>query len=202
MNADACRSVNVTLHIIDRVLMPGMMTIAGYLDNDPNFSDFTEALRFTKVFDFLDKEEGVSRTVFAPTNEAFARRIPIDLFTCLMYMRLPLHDFVLYHIAEGTEFTTSLSLRQAVVTLQLTTLRLMSTADGNITFLTNPQSSIVIPNITASNGVIHVISDILLPSGFDFGMCSNFVPTTMTTPPPTTMITTPMSALNMSMIEG
>ena len=193
-----CVSSNVTLNVIDRVLMPGDMTIASILSDDPNFSNFVEALRFTRVFDFLDNDEGVSRTVLAPNNQAFDRLIPTELFSCLMYMRLPLHDLVLYHIAQSAEYTSSLALRQGLHTLHLSSLRLMGDS-SNITFLTVPPSSIVVPNITASNGVIHYISDVLIPPTLDFGMCSDRVPTTVpddgaTTPEPDNA-TTPSSMM-------
>ncbi len=193
MNANACvtPSSTVTLHVIDRVLMPGNGTIASILENNNDFSLFTEALKFARVFDFLGKEDGVSRTVFVPTDEAFSEQIPPDLFTCLMYNRLPLHDIVLYHISEGADFTPSLALRQFAYTLQLQVVYLMdNNGSGNITFRTDPPTSIIRPDIPASNGVIHVIDGLLIPPGFNYGSCTEFVPTTPppATTPPTTMM--------------
>lgn len=196
VNPDACVTDGPTLHVIDRVLMPGNETIASILEGDPDFSQFTEALRFARVFDFLDKED-VSRTVYAPTDEAFNRQIPPDLFVCLMYMRLPLNDLVLFHIAESAEYTSSLSLRQFTYTLQRQPIRLMTDAQGNIIFQTNPPSSIIDANISAINGVIHVIDNVLIPPNMDYGECAEFVPTTPppTTPPTTTMTTPPATTM-------
>lgn len=166
--------------------MPGMETIASILERD--FTMFTEALRFVRVFDFLDKED-VSRTVFVPTDEAFSAQIPDDLFACLMYMRLPLSDLVLYHIAEGADYTSSLSLREFTYTLLRShAIRLTTSPEGNITFSTDPPSNIIVANIPASNGVIHVVDNVLIPPGMDFGMCQDFVPTTPPTMPPTTPV--------------
>ena len=197
VNADACRTDGgETLQVIDRVLIPANETIASILSANSSFSLFVEALNFARVFDFLDKDD-VSRTVFAPTDDAFNEQIPPDLFVCLMYNRLPLNDLVLFHIARGAEYTPSLSLRQFTYTLQLQPIHLLTDSEGTITFLTQPRSTIVTPNIPASNGVIHVVDNVLIPPNMDYGECINLVPTTpppttmMTTPPPTTMMTTP-----------
>lgn len=191
MNTDACVADGVTLHVVDRVLMPGMETIATILGRNQSLSMFTEALMFTKVFDFLDKED-VSRTIFVPTNEAFAAQIPDELLVCLMYRRLPLSDLVLYHIADGAEYTPSLSLREFTYTLlRYQVIRLTTSPEGVITFSNNPPSNIIAANIPASNGVIHVVDSVLIPPNMDFGMCSDLVPTTE---PPTEPPTTPAPA--------
>lgn len=185
MNTDACVAEGVTLHVVDRVLVPGMETIATILER--NFTLFAEALMFTRVFDFLDKEDK-SRTVFVPTDEAFAAQIPPNLLACLMYRRLPLSDLVLYHITDGAEYTSSLSLREFTYTLlQYHAIHLTTSPDGVITFSNNPPSNIIVADIPASNGVIHVVDSVLIPPNMDFGMCSDFVPTTappVTTPEP------------------
>lgn len=184
MNSDACLAERVTLHVIDRVLIPGMETIASILEQNSTFTMFTEALRFARVLDFLDRED-VSRTLFVPTDEAFSAQIPEALFNCLLtYMRLPLSDLVLYHLATGAEYTPSLSLREFSYTLlQGQVLRLTTSPEGRITFSTNPPANIIMANIPAINGVIHVIDSVLIAPNMDFGMCSQFIPTT---PPPTT----------------
>ena len=163
-----------------------MQTIAGILRESSGFSSFIEALRFTRVLDFLDKED-VSRTLYLPTNEAFSSQIPQDLFECLMYMRLPLSDLVLHHLVRGAEYTSSLSLREFTHTLlPQQAIRLTTNDSGVITFRTDPPSTIITPNISASNGVIHIVDAVLIPPNMDFGMCDDFVPTTPTTSPPIT----------------
>lgn len=87
---DICVSEGVTLHVIDRVLNPSTQTIANILENQSNFTRFLRALSIAQVLDFLDKEDGVSRTLFVPTDDVFDAQIPDDLFNCLMYMRYPL----------------------------------------------------------------------------------------------------------------
>lgn len=187
VNGDACVTESGgTLQVIDRVLMPGMESIADILEGNDDFAMFTEALRASGFFSFLDHGD-VSRTVFVPTNEAFATAIPMDLFTCLMYQRVLLNDIVLYHIARGAEYTPSLSLRQFTHTLQLQPIRLNTDENGTITLINERPSTIIMPDIPASNGVVHVVDNVLIPPNFNFGKCEEFVPTT---PPPTTQPTT------------
>ena len=186
INADACITETATLHVVDRVLVPGMETIADILSAESNFSLFTEALRFTNVNNFLDNED-VSRTVFVPTNEAFSSQIPDELFQCLMYMRAPLSNLILYHLTKGAEYTSSLSLREYTHTLlPATAIRVLTSPEGVVTLDNNPPSTIIEANISASNGVVHVIDTVLVPPNMNFGMCDDFVPTTVTTTEMTT----------------
>lgn len=184
-------------------MMPGPDTIAEILQGNAEFSMFTEALQFANVFNFLNMVEGVSRTVFAPTDEAFSMQIPEDLFDCLKnYMRVPLNNLVLYHIARSAEYVSALSVRMGTFTLFVdgynTVQHIPITSDGNGTILlgqTDPRAMIITPDIPASNGVLHVIDRVLIPPNFDYGMCQALVPTTPppTTPPPTTMPPTTMA---------
>ena len=166
--------------------MPGTQTIAQILRNDPRFSNLTTILDAVGVLPFLNNSD-VSRTLFAPTDDVFGRQFPPELINCLIvYMRRPLNDIALFHIAEGVEYNTSLALRQWQYTLLLRYLRVHAFANGSI-FLGTNLTEIVVPNIPAQNGVIHIIDGVLLPPNFSFGMCQQFVPTPPpTTPPPTT----------------
>ena len=193
-NGDSCKTDHGTLHIVNRVLMPGNDTIADVLLGDPQFSMFVEALQFAGTFKFLDVND-TSHTVFAPTDDAFNRDIPPELYSCLMsYSRLPLSNLALYHISKQTDHSQLLSLRQNAFSelLQHSSPQaiLVVTADNGTIFLgeLGNQIAITMADIPASNGVIHAIDGVLMPPNFDYGDCQRFVPTTM--PPPTTAPTT------------
>jgi uncharacterized surface protein with fasciclin (FAS1) repeats len=106
-------------------------------------------------------------TVFAPTNEAFE-----DLYAFLginAITDLPpelVLDVLLYHVTEGRRAANSVvpPVRPRVIT---TLLGATFTVDRNavITDLFGQQANIVAPNISASNGIIHVIDTVLLPLG-------------------------------------
>ena len=173
---DACVTKNGILHIINRVLMPSNQTIAQVLRNSPPFSNFTRALDYVGLLEFLDSPN-TARTLFVVDNEAFEREIPPELFNCLsVYMRRPLNDLLLFHIVKGTEYNTSIALQRWLYTLQLQFIQVHSFRDGSIS-LGSDVVPIIATNIPARNGVIHVVDRILFPPTFDFGMCQRFVPT-------------------------
>lgn len=194
MNQDACVTVNGTLHIIDRVLMPGNETIAQILSNTDRYSRFRDALEAAGTLEFLMAMD-ISRTVFVPPNDVFDAAIPEALFTCLTaYMRVPLQDLVLHHIAGKTDYNTTLALQGFVYTLQLSPIIVSTDSAGVISLNRDMSVQVTMPNIPALNGVIHEINGVLMPTGFNFGKCQEFAPTTPPpTLPPTTMppLTTP-----------
>lgn len=190
VNQDACVTENGTLHIIDRVLMPGNETIAEILSSTPRYSRFRDALEAAGTLQFLESVD-VSRTIFVPPNDVFDEAIPEELLNCLTaYMRLPLQDLVLHHIAGKTDYSTTLALQGFLYTLQLSPILVSADASGVISLNRDQSAQITVPDIPAINGVIHEINAVLLPSGFTFGKCQEFAPTTPppTTPPPTTTI--------------
>jgi len=104
-------------------------------------------------------------TVFAPTNKAFE-----DLYAFLgidEISDLPAElvlDVLLYHVTEGRRAANSVvpPVRPRVIT---TLLGVTFTVDSGavITDLFGQEVNIVAANISASNGIIHVIDTVLLP---------------------------------------
>jgi uncharacterized surface protein with fasciclin (FAS1) repeats len=106
-------------------------------------------------------------TVFAPTNEAFE-----DLYDFLGITEISdlppelVLDVLLYHVTEGRRAANSVvppRMDRSITTL----LGPSFTVDRNatITDLFGQEIKIVAPNISASNGIIHVVDTVLLPLG-------------------------------------
>lgn len=103
-------------------------------------------------------------TVFAPTNEAFQNlyaALEVEGITDLSPELV--RDVLLYHVVEGRRAANSVVPKKGVKNI--------STLLG-VNFTVNPQlqitavgntASIVSPNISASNGIIHVIDAVILP---------------------------------------
>jgi uncharacterized surface protein with fasciclin (FAS1) repeats len=100
-------------------------------------------------------------TVFAPTDEAFAK-LPAGTLDALLQPgnRDKLRRILTYHVVPG-------SVRAATVT----TLRAANTVSGDTLAITAnagrvmvDKAHVVKADIVASNGVIHVIDAVLLPS--------------------------------------
>lgn len=102
-------------------------------------------------------------TVFAPTDNAFAK-LPAGLVDQLL---LPenqdkLQQILLYHVVSGKVTTRDLRFFQRVETLEGSDLEILRffrlvVVNGN---------PVKLANVLATNGVIHVIDEVLIPEGF------------------------------------
>ena len=104
-------------------------------------------------------------TVFAPTNEAFEglyEFLGIDGITNLP-AELVL-DVLFYHVTEGRRAANSVVPRvgtRTITTLLGATFTVNTSAQINDIF--GQTANIIAPNISASNGIIHVIDTVILP---------------------------------------
>jgi len=98
-------------------------------------------------------------TVFAPTDAAFAALPSGTIETLLTDPTGTLAQILLYHVVGGTALSTDLSNGQTIATLQGQTVEVTINADG--VFINNAQ--VIVADITATNGVVHVIDAVLLP---------------------------------------
>lgn len=111
-------------------------------------------------------------TVFAPTNEAFVALLEAlgDDFKSLSDFdteeeKALLVKVLTYHVVAGTAaFSTDLSNGQMIATVQGENVGI-NIKDGTVHVedATDANASVVIPNVEASNGVVHVINKVLLP---------------------------------------
>ncbi|WP_232520952.1 fasciclin domain-containing protein [Flagellimonas nanhaiensis] len=111
-------------------------------------------------------------TVFAPTNEAFVNLLGVlgDDYNSLADFDTQeeidlLIDILTYHVVAGTAaFSTDLSDGQMIPTVFGDELGI-SLKDGTVHVIdaTDQNATVVIPNVEASNGVVHVINKVLLP---------------------------------------
>ena len=97
-------------------------------------------------------------TVFAPTDRAFAK-VPDATLEALGKDRAKLRSVLLYHVAEGRLTAAKVTKRRAVKTLN--GQRLAIRVRGGKAFVGGAR--VVTPDVSASNGVIHVINKVLLP---------------------------------------
>jgi transforming growth factor-beta-induced protein len=105
----------------------------------------------------LDALETEELTVFAPTNAAF-NNIPSEILESLTEEDITL--IITYHLVAGTVLSSDVPAQGDVETLQGELILVQS---GNGVTI-NGFSDVVSADITASNGVIHGINEVLLPS--------------------------------------
>ena len=97
-------------------------------------------------------------TVFAPTDAAFAK-VPKATLAALAKDKSKLKAVLLYHVVSG-KFTAARVVKQkSLTTLEGGTLSI-GVRDGNVYV---NRARVIKANVMASNGVIHVINQVLIP---------------------------------------
>jgi uncharacterized surface protein with fasciclin (FAS1) repeats len=134
------------------------------IDNAVNSKDHTTLVAAVKAAGLVDTLEGPGPfTVFAPTNEAFAK-LPAD-------NKADLVKILTYHVVPGRLTASDLSAMVAKDggRATLTTVEgepLTVTRSGSHLMLTDAKggmSRITISNVMQSNGVIDVVDTVLMP---------------------------------------
>ena len=158
---------NGVIHAIARVLLPPVGNLVAVAQSDTSFSFLVAAVLrasqgTTPVATVLST--GGPFTVFAPTNNAFraAGFATVDAINAADPNTLT--SILTYHVVPGRVFSSDLSegAQPATVNGGKLTISLMGGASvkGN----SNTTSShIIATNIMATNGVVHVIDQVLLP---------------------------------------
>ena len=97
-------------------------------------------------------------TVFAPTDEAFAK-VPKDVLDGLAKDKAKLQDVLRYHVLTSKWTTDDIKLVKQTGTAQGKSV-VFGTADGAITV---NGAKIIKPNVDCTNGMVQVIDAVLLP---------------------------------------
>ena len=98
-------------------------------------------------------------TVFAPTDEAF-EAVPQETLDALAEDREMLRTVLLYHVVEGEARASDVASMRSAETLNGDSVRLRASGDT----VRLDAARVVKADVTASNGVIHVIDEVLIPS--------------------------------------
>ncbi len=157
---------NGVIHVIDAVLLPpsddAMMeknTIVDVAVADGRFTTLVAAVTAAELVETLSGEGPF--TVFAPTDDAFAA-LPAGTLDSLLKPenKQQLTDILLYHVVSGKVMAADVvGLTSAPTVLGKDVA--VTVKDGKV-FL-NDTVQVIITDVEASNGVIHVIDAVLLP---------------------------------------
>ena len=99
-------------------------------------------------------------TVFAPTDEAFAK-LPAGTVESLLANPDKLRDILLYHVVPGKVSASEVVNLNRATTAQGSDIAIM-VADGSVMI---DNASVIATDIETSNGIIHVIDTVILPAG-------------------------------------
>src|SRR5271165_6224892 len=121
-----------------------------------NFKTLVTAVKAAGLVDTL-KGEGPF-TVFAPTDEAFAK-IPEDKLQTLLKDKKALTAVLTYHVVPGKVMAADVVKLDSAKTVQGQSLKIQ-TNDGKVII---NDAQVIKADIACKNGVIHVIDSVLLP---------------------------------------
>lgn len=122
--------------------------------------NFTTLLSVASDLGLAETLQNEELTVFAPTDDAFAA-LPDGLLDDLTDAQLT--EIILYHVLAGTVQSSQIETQQDATTEQGERVLLQSNANG---VTVNGSSSVIAADITASNGIIHAVDEVLLPAAF------------------------------------
>ncbi|MDB2576210.1 fasciclin domain-containing protein [bacterium] len=149
---------NGVIHVIDTVMLPQSKNLAEVATAAGSFGTLLAAAKAAGLVDALTK--GGPFTVFAPTDEAFAK-LPEGTVATLLKPenKAQLAAILKHHIVSGRVYADQAAKLDKAPTIGGTELAIaINKAGAKI-----GNANIVATDIEASNGVIHVIDTVLLP---------------------------------------
>jgi uncharacterized surface protein with fasciclin (FAS1) repeats len=139
--------------------------------SNPNFSSLVAAVLKTNLAGALSNASA-NLTVFAPTNDAFAQ-LPAPFNNAANITAINdagqidfLRNVLLYHVVGAEVFSYQVTVGRS----SAPTLKPAGSSNDNTIYFSksfgllrvNGQSDVILPNVDASNGVIHVINKVLI----------------------------------------
>ncbi|XP_013778326.1 periostin-like [Limulus polyphemus] len=154
---------NGVIHVINKVLTPPQSSTLEMLENNSNFSMFTDAIRRVRKVEpqFLSSRTPsyISFTVFAPTNQAFKRMRHKDMKS-VMKDEKSLKKFVQNHIVD--DMISSHSFRPKLTYDVRTEYDMVKVHKKRGHLMVN-SAHIVEPDLLTKDGIVHCIDKVLMP---------------------------------------
>jgi transforming growth factor-beta-induced protein len=162
LEADRMAS-NAVIHVIDTVLVPPTpeptKNIVEIAASDERFSTLVAALTKAGLVGTLSSPGPF--TVFAPTNDAFAALLAELGISAEELLASPdLGSILTYHVVAGKVTAAEVVQLDKATTVNGKDITI-EVVDGNV--ILNGSIKVIITDILASNGVIHMIDGVLLP---------------------------------------
>jgi transforming growth factor-beta-induced protein len=150
---------NGVVHVIDKVLVPpGVLNIVQMAQVNPIFSTLVGAVVTANLQGTLSGSGPF--TVFAPTNDAFAA----IQTTVAGLSTAQLAQVLTYHVLPTQVLAANIPFGTPITTVEGETITINAGTPPTITDKTATPAPIVATDVRASNGVIHVIGKVLIPT--------------------------------------
>ena len=149
---------NGIIHVIDSVILPASDNIVATADKAGAFKTLLAAAQAAGLAEALSGKGPF--TVFAPTDEAFAK-LPAGTVETLLKPenKSKLVAILKYHVLSGRVYSEDAVAAKKAKTLEGSDLRI-SVSGGQAKI---NDANLVTTDLDASNGVIHVIDSVILP---------------------------------------
>lgn len=174
---------NGTVHVINKVLLPPSLNLVGTATEAGSFGTLLTAASAAALVDPLTNAGPF--TVFAPSDAAFAKLPPATIAYLLAPENIAeLAALIKYHVVSGRVFSNELGpvLGQPIPTLSGGVLTISAEGGPKVN-----GAAIVATDIQASNGVIHVVDEVILPN-------ATITETAVASPALSTLVTTVVAA--------
>jgi uncharacterized surface protein with fasciclin (FAS1) repeats len=133
--------------------------MADIVDTAVNAGSFSTLVAAVKAAGLVDTLKGTGPfTVFAPTDEAFAK-LPAGTVDGLLKDIPKLKKILTYHVVSGKVTAADVSKLKSAKTVQGEDLKIDASHGVKIN-----NSTVTTPDVAADNGVIHIIDTVLIPA--------------------------------------
>ncbi|XP_026531274.1 periostin isoform X4 [Notechis scutatus] len=150
-------ATNGVVHVIDRVLTPVGNTIQDFIESEDDLSSLRAAAFTSDVMETLGKPGHY--TLFAPTNEAF-EKLPRGILERIMRDKVASEALIKFHILNTLQCSEAIMGGAVFETLEGNTIEIG--CDGESLSI-NGVKMVNRKDIVTSNGVIHLIDQVLIP---------------------------------------
>lgn len=151
---------NGVIHQVDKVIaLPTIATFA--VADSATFSTLAGLLTAQNLVPTLQGTAGSPFTVFAPTNTAFTTFESQNPGVLASLTSAQKTAVLTYHVVGGANVISTAIPTSPITTLETGTFSITGTT---ITDEANRQTGIIVVDVQASNGIIHAINNVLLPS--------------------------------------
>jgi uncharacterized surface protein with fasciclin (FAS1) repeats len=133
--------------------------MADIIDTAVNAGSFSTLVTAIKAANLSDTLKGAGPfTVFAPTDEAFAK-LPKGTVEALLQDIPKLKKILTYHVVAGKVLSSDVAKLKSAHTVEGSDVKIDASHGVKINDATVTQ-----PDIAADNGVIHIIDTVLIPA--------------------------------------
>lgn len=152
------KAANGVIHVIDTILPPETRSIVDIAVEDGRFTTLVAAIEAAGLVEALQAEGPF--TVFAPTDDAFSA-LPEGTVEGLLTDTEALIAVLLYHVVDGKVMAAQVVELDGQEADTLSGENIMVIIDDETVKINDAQ--VIIADIEATNGVIHVIDAVLVP---------------------------------------